>query len=40
MAETWLNDNIDKAEVSIDGYTAYRKDRKEVKKARGGGVIM
>ena len=37
VAETWL---IDKAEVSVDGYTAYRKDMKEVDKATGGGVIM
>ena len=35
VAETWPNEKIDKVEVSIDRYTAYQKDRKEVKEARG-----
>lgn len=40
VAETWLNDNVDSSEVSLDGFTTYRKDRSEVKVGRGGGVLL
>lgn len=36
VSETWLNSEVSDAEVSIDGYTLYRKDRG----SRGGGVAI
>jgi hypothetical protein len=40
IAETWLTDNILQPEVSLNGYTLYRKDRCTVKQGRGGGVML
>ena len=37
IAETWATDNVNDAELSIEGYTLYRHDRKE---GKGGGLIM
>ena len=40
ITETWLNDNVTDDEVSINGYTLFRKDRRYEVKCRGGGVAM
>ena len=37
ITETWLNDNVTDDEVSINGYTLFRKDRRDEVKCRGGG---
>ena len=40
VAETWLNDNIVDAEISLDGYKLYRKDRSCVKPGKAGGIVL
>jgi len=40
ITETWLNDKISDEELSIKGYTLYRKDRNDTIKTRGGGVAI
>jgi ribonuclease P/MRP protein subunit RPP40 len=40
ITETWALDNIEDAELSIDGYAMMRKDRVMGTKVRGGGVIL
>ena len=40
IAETWLHENILDGEISLKGFTLYRKDRQEVKTGRGGGVVL
>jgi hypothetical protein len=40
IAESWLTDSIEQAEVAIDVYKTYRKDRLEVKAGKGGGVVL
>ena len=37
ITETWTNESINDAELNIDGYNMYRKDRS---KLRGGGLIL
>lgn len=31
---------MNQAEIGIDGYTIYRKDRDVIKEGRGGGVVL
>ena len=38
ITETWMNDQIDSAEVSLTGYTLFRQDRPNGRK--GGGVCL
>jgi len=40
VAETFLNEEVMQAEISIDGYSIYRKDRCNVKEGKAGGVIL
>ena len=40
VAETFLNVDISNAEVKIDGYKMFRKDRSAVKEGKCGGVIL
>src|SRR6266536_3735464 len=40
IAETWLNENISLAEIEVEGYTIYRKDRENVKTGKAGGVAL
>jgi endonuclease/exonuclease/phosphatase family metal-dependent hydrolase len=40
IAETFLNDEVMQAEISIDGYCMYRKDRGNFKEGKAGGVIL
>jgi endonuclease/exonuclease/phosphatase family metal-dependent hydrolase len=40
IAETFLENNVNEAEISIYGYKCYRKDRYVVKEGRQGGVIL
>ena len=40
MSETWLKPSIVDSELSIEGYTLFRKDRVSVNKKRGSGVAM
>ena len=40
VAETWLNDKVLDAEVNIEGFTLFRKDRSHVSSAKGGGVLL
>jgi hypothetical protein len=40
ITETWANEKILNSELNIEGYGMYRKDRQEVKEAKGGGVII
>jgi len=37
ITETWASESINDAELTIDGYNMYRKDRT---KSRGGGLIL
>ena len=39
VTETWLNSTVDDAELSVPGYTHYRKDRSNINKTRGGGLL-
>jgi hypothetical protein len=40
IAETWLNENVMDAEIQLEGFITYRKDRKAVKDGRRGGVLL
>jgi hypothetical protein len=40
IAETFLNSSISDAEVQIDGFRLYRKDRNCFKAGKGGGVVL
>ncbi len=40
ITETWLTDEMNDAEFSIDGYSTTRQDRQNSDKARGGGVAL
>ena len=40
ITETWATENIWETELNVDGYVTYRRDRHEIRKARGGGVII
>ena len=40
ITESWTSDNNPDSEISIDGYTLFRKDRKHINKTRGGGCLM
>ena len=40
ITETWLSDTLQTSEFSIEGYTLFRKDRKDENKTRGGGVAL
>jgi hypothetical protein len=40
LTETWLTSDIDDAEVGIEGYEVFRKDRVVGDKLRGGGVML
>ena len=40
VAETFLNDDVMQAEVSIEGYTIYRKDWCIFKEGKAGGVLL
>ena len=40
IAETWLTQSIDLAEIHVDGFKCYRKDRCCVKPGEGGGVLL
>ena len=37
ITETWTNESVNNAELNIEEYRVYRKDRKE---GRGGGLIL
>jgi len=38
VSESWANDSIDDSELSVEGYTLFRKDR--VLDIKGGGVLL
>ena len=40
ITESWAHKEIEDAELSMEGYTMFRKDRDNKDKARGGGVIL
>jgi hypothetical protein len=40
ITESWANKEIEDAEIAVDGYTMFRKDRDNAEKTRGGGVIL
>jgi len=40
ICETWANESINDAELNIDGYTLFRKDRMSESRCRGGGVSL
>ena len=40
VAETFLNNDVLPAEISIEGYSMYRKDRCNFKEGKAGGVIL
>ena len=40
LAETFLNEEVFQAEISMDGYSIYRKDRCNFKEGKAGGVIL
>lgn len=40
FTETWLNEYINDAEIELQGYKIFRKDRKSDIKTRGGGVML
>jgi len=39
VAETFLNKDITPAEINIEGYTMFKKDRCNFKEGRAGGII-
>ena len=40
ISETWANETISDAELHIEGYTLFRKDRKSKTQSKGGGVAL
>lgn len=40
ITETWLYNEIEDSEISVEGYTVFRKDREKGDKSRGGGVMI
>jgi len=40
ICETWANESVNDAELHIDGYTLFRKDRVSESQCRGGGVAL
>jgi len=40
VAETFLNNDVMPAEINVEGYTMYRKDRCNFKEGRAGGVLL
>ena len=40
ITETWAAENIWETELNIDDYVTYGRDRHEIRKVRGGGVII
>mgnify|MGYP006313577219 CR=1 FL=1 len=40
LTESWLEDTMTDSELSITGYTIFRKDRKQVRDSKGGGVLL
>ena len=40
ITETWATENIWEVELNIDGYATYRRNCHEIRKARGGVVII
>ena len=40
VAETFINDDVMHAEISIEGHTMYRKDRCIFKEGKAGGVLL
>ena len=40
VTETWARDEVDDAEIGVEGYTMYRKDRESDMYNKGGGVII
>jgi hypothetical protein len=40
ITETWLEDTMIDSELNIAGYTIFRKDRKQVRDSKGGGVLL
>ena len=40
ICETWLLEKISDAEISFSGYSLFRRDRKDLVKERGGGVLL
>ena len=40
ITESWLEDTMIDSELNIAGYTIFRKDRKQVRDSKGGGVLL
>lgn len=40
ISETWLSEEVENVEITIDGYRLFRKDRFTVKKGKHGGVLL
>jgi hypothetical protein len=40
ITETWLTSDVHDCEVTIEGYSVFRKDRCEVRASKGGGVLL
>jgi hypothetical protein len=40
ITETWLTGDVDNAEIAMEGYTVFRRDRYEVKMGKHGGVAL
>src|SRR5271163_3755746 len=40
ITESWAHKDIEDAELSIQGYTMFRKDRDSAEKVTGGGLIL
>ena len=40
VTESWTHEGINDGEISLKGYTMFRRDRKNGIKERGGGVIL
>jgi ribonucleases P/MRP protein subunit RPP40 len=40
IVETWLHKDIENGEISLEGYTFFRRDRESCIKTRGGGVLL
>ena len=40
VSETWASDELSDAELAIDGFVLFRKDRKTHRFSKGGGVVI
>ena len=40
ITESWTNEDIEDSEIKFEGFTLFRRDRVNLPKERGGGVLL